>query len=114
MRTRMVAAVVAVLALVSLTAQGTRGDLSGKITDTANGPLPGVKVTVSGPERRDTLTDTRGEFTFTQLLAGRYQLDADLTGFTPVKSQVRVAPGRTAQLALQMAVGALEETVAVT
>jgi Ca-activated chloride channel homolog len=114
MRTRMVAAVVAVLAFISLlAAQSTRGDLSGTITDTSNAPRPGVKVTVSGLDRRDTLTNARGEFTFSDLPAGRYQLRAELPGFTTVSTDVNVTAGRTARLTLQMSVGRLEEAITI-
>jgi Ca-activated chloride channel family protein len=115
MRTRMVAAVVAVLVSVSLlVAQSTFGTLSGTITDTTGAPLAGVALELSGPDLRSTVTDDRGEFSFTQLPAGNYQVLAKLPGFSSVLRYVTVTAGRTAQLLLEMRVGALEETITVT
>ena len=58
MRTRMSAVVVAISVLVTLiAAQSPRGQLAGTITDASGGVLPGVTVTLSGVERRTTVTN---------------------------------------------------------
>ena len=44
----------------------------GVITDTAGAVLPGVTVTLSGTESRTAITNGRGEFSFDNLLPGKY------------------------------------------
>ena len=112
MRMRM-SGVVAVICLFAamVGAQTDRGHLTGTVTDTTGAALPGVTVTLTGVERRTTVTNDRGEFTFVNLLPGGYQLRAGLTGFTEVVQQVSVTAGATARLKLQMHTGSLAETV---
>src|SRR5687768_16337929 len=112
LRTRIVVALVCLL-VVSISAQADRGRITGVITDTAGGVLPGVTVTLSGSEERRAVTNGRGEFTFENLLPGRYTLRATLPGFVELMREVAVAGSRTERLAMQMAAGALEETVTV-
>src|SRR5712691_6922085 len=115
MRTRMSAVVVAILVVASiLGAQSGRGQLAGSVRDSSGSPLPGVTITLSGPERRTTVTNGRGEFTFVNLLPGVYEIRAELTGFTTRIAQTTVIGGRTARASLELKVGALEETVTVT
>ena len=90
MRMRMSAVVVAVSVLVTLlAAQSPRGQLAGTVRDASGGPLPGVTITLSGVERRTTVTDARGEFTFANLLPGAYQLRAELPGFSTASRKPR-------------------------
>jgi Ca-activated chloride channel family protein len=115
MRTRMSAVVVAVLVLVTLiAAQSPRGQLAGTITDASGAPLPGVAITLSGVERRTAVTNDRGEFTFTNLLPGAYELRAQLAGFTTVTAKATVTAGQKARLSLRLSVGAVEETITIT
>jgi len=114
MRLRMRVVVAVVLALVAIAgAQANRGQLTGIVTDTAGGMLPGVAVTLSGVERRTTVTNERGEFTFTNLLPGRYELRLTLAGFVDLARDVTVTADDTVRLTLQLAVGSLAETVTV-
>ena len=114
MRMRMGAVVVAVSVLVTLlAAQSPRGHLAGTVTDAAGGPLPGVTITLSGTNSHRTITDGRGEFTFSNLLPGGYQIRAELAGFRSVVAKASVTDGQTARVSLRMSVGSLEETVTV-
>src|SRR5688572_19001616 len=112
LRVSVVVAVVCLLVPV-FSAQADRGRITGVITDTAGGVLPGVTVTLSGSEERRVVTNERGEFTFENLLPGRYTLRATLAGFVALMREVSVVGSGAERLALQMAVGALQETVAV-
>ena len=112
MRLRMSVVVAVVCLLVPvLSAQADRGRITGVITDTTGAGLPGVTVRLSGPESRTVVTNERGEFAFEGLRPGRYELNATLAGFVEVKQQVSVRAGRLARLALEMAVGAIQESV---
>src|SRR5207244_2192095 len=82
-------------------------------TDTSGAVLPGVTVTIGGPEHRTAVTDAKGQFAFLYLKPGTYTASAELQGFRPSSAEVRVQAGATARLTMQMQVGALEETVTV-
>jgi hypothetical protein len=84
MRTRMWASVVVVLVcFVSLlvAAQVALGALRGTVIDSSGQPIPGATVTITGPEKRSTVTNSRGEFSFVKLRSGDYEVETSLTGF---------------------------------
>jgi hypothetical protein len=104
MRTRM-SAVVAVVCflLVALAAQSPRGRLTGTITDSIGGVLPGVTVTLSGAERRLTATtNDRGELSFVNVAPGSYEIRAELAGFTTVTAKVAIGGENTPRVVLRM------------
>src|SRR6188474_197198 len=114
MRLRMSVVVAVVCLLVPVfSAQADRGWITGVITDTGGAMLPGVTVTLAGPEQRSVVTNDRGEFTFDNLAPGRYTLRATLTGFVDLMRDVSVTGAGMERLRLQMAVGSLQETVTV-
>ena len=115
MRARIWTSILVALTLGALPlAQDQDGVISGVVIDASGAALPGVTVTLSGPEERTTVTDSRGEFVFVGLHGGQYQLESTLAGFTTVRRYVTVAGGRTERLTIEMRVGALEETITVT
>ena len=69
--------------------------LRGKTTDSTGASLPGATITVSAPELPSPLvqvSNANGEFTFSGLAPGTYQLHAQLPGFSPVQYPgIRVA-----------------------
>jgi len=115
MRARIWASILVTFCLVPLLAAQVRyGVITGVVTDSSGAVLPGVSVTLTGADQRTTITDSRGEFTLVRLHGGDYQLEFFLSGFTTVRYEVRLAGGRTERLAIQMTVGALQETITVT
>ena len=124
MRTR-VAASIAVVLSIALTVgfsaasgvgqtPGDRGSIVGTVTDENGSTLPGVTITLSGPERRTAITNERGGFRFAGLQPGTYETRAELAGFRVSVTKVTVVAGRTARLALRMELAGLQETVTVT
>ena len=115
MRTRMWASVVVVVFLVSLVAaQSEWGVVRGTVIDPSGAVLPGVTLTLTGPEKRTTVTDGHGQFVFIGLRSGEYQLESVLAGFSRVRRSITVSAGRTVTLSIEMLVGALQETITVT
>jgi hypothetical protein len=60
-------------------AQNTSGAISGTITDSQGGVLPGVTLTVTNAETgvaRDAVTEGDGRYRFAGLQPGRYDLKA--------------------------------------
>ena len=93
----MMALVVLVCVLASAIDAGQlSAPLSGRVTDAANAPLPGVQVTVTqdGKTDRTTVTGADGRYTLPGLPVGRYKIKAELAGFdTATKENVGVEAG---------------------
>jgi len=80
--------VLALFFAAGLSAQSTMGKVSGKVTDTAKVPLPGVTVKLTGKENRLVLTrisDESGTFRLDGVPAGRYDVSVELRGFQPLR-----------------------------
>ncbi len=98
-------------------AQLERGTISGTITDQSGGVVPGATVTVinAQQQQRVTVTDGSGFYTFPNLLAGVYNISAELQGFKKVVRE-NVTLDATAAITIDFAfeTGALTEQVTVT
>ncbi len=51
-------------------------ELRGRITDPSSSPIPGARVAIAGPVKRNTRSNDKGEYTFADLPPGRYSLSA--------------------------------------
>ena len=98
-------------------AQLERGSISGTITDQSGGVVPGATVTVinAQQQQRVTVTDGSGFYTFPNLLAGVYNISAELQGFKKVVRE-NVTLDATAAITIDFAfeTGAVTEQVTVT
>jgi hypothetical protein len=106
-----------VLAFVgSAAAQETTGTLVGRVADSQGLAVPGVTVTVTGPQGvRTFVTDAEGHFSAPLLTPGAYTIRAELQGFKAAQTgQVAVSLGQTTTVSLTLLVGGLTETVEVT
>src|SRR5579863_1960314 len=97
--------------------QTVLGTILGTVTDSSGAIVRGAKVSVTqvatGLVRTETSNAT-GEYSFPQLPAGVYRVDAELTGFKKTQRtgiELRVEDTLRIDLALQ--VGQLTETVSV-
>jgi iron complex outermembrane receptor protein len=90
MRTRRVVIVVVALLGADILAQSAPGKLNGNVVDNSDKVMPGVTITLRGPESRSTVTNRDGAFTFTGLPAGDYELRATLVGFSTVVLKLTV------------------------
>ena len=93
--------------------------IGGTVTDTTGGVLPGVTVEARSPALielvRTAVTDGSGQYQIVALETGAYTVTFTLPGFsTLVREGVELSTGFTANVDVQLAVGALEETVTVT
>ncbi|HQX80917.1 MAG TPA: carboxypeptidase regulatory-like domain-containing protein [Vicinamibacterales bacterium] len=99
----------------SLTTAGA-GGISGMVTDSAGGVLPGVtvRVTRNGSLAGTALTDGRGAYRVTGLAPGNYDVVAALSGFnTATANGVRVSGGTETALNHSLEIGAMSEEIAV-
>src|SRR5688500_915700 len=121
---RKVALQLAIVAMVTASAasafaQGATSTITGRATDSSGGAMPGVTVSVSGPNRiggaRTAVTDDEGVYRFTQLPGGTYTVKFELAGFTTLNVEsVIVSGGSTMTINGKLTVASLQETVTVT
>src|SRR5258706_6007026 len=110
---RVLLVVVAVVACVivgnTAIAQTSAGSLSGRVTDSTGGALPGVTITATDGKTgysRSVVTESDGHYAFSSLLVGTFNVTAELLGFTTVTTrnvEVQVASERTVNVSLKQA-----------
>jgi hypothetical protein len=88
-----------VLAAASLLAQPpTDNQLRGRVTDETGGVLPGVTVELrsEGAAAVETVTDVAGEYSFSGVVPGKYQLSFTLINFASIlRREVKMSEGVT-------------------
>src|SRR5437016_3302014 len=107
-------AIVAVLALPVM-AHAQEATLSGKVSDSTGGALPGVTVRAVREDSGNSfeaVTDERGDYRLA-VRVGTYRLTAELAGFAPVTRTLEVLVGQQAVVNVQMGVSGVQETVTV-
>lgn len=96
-------------------AQGVTTRVYGVVTDQTGGVVPGatIKLIDNATGREVTkITDERGEFVFTDVLAGQYKVIGELAGFkTVVVSDVKVDVGIPTRVNMKLEVGEVAEVV---
>lgn len=89
--------------------------VTGVISDTTGGALPGVTVTVVHDATGNTfvvVTDVRGSFRVPARV-GPHRISAELPGFTTMAKSVELLVGQTATVNIEMAAAAIEAAVTV-
>ena len=102
--------------LVPVAGYGQEAVLTGTVTDSTSGVLPGVTVTALLEATGNTfvaITDERGTYRMPARV-GIYRITAELQGFTTIVRQaVQVLVGQTLVVNLEMAPSTIEETITV-
>lgn len=97
--------------------QGLQTAVVGLVRDSSGGVMPGVTVTVTNRETkvaRTAVTDAQGNFRVTSLMAGTYDVSAELAGFsTAVRQSVPVQTDVAVRVDFVLQVGGLGEVVEV-
>jgi len=99
----------------SSAAQGT-GDIVGRVADSSGGVLPGVAVTATSLATnisRTTVTSETGDYAFTLLPIGFYEVKAELTGFKTQTTRVTLSTGDRARVDVRLELGTVSESVTV-
>ena len=106
----------ALVTFVIVTAQSSVGTVRGVVRDSSGAVMPGVTITISraGTKDRTGVTNEKGEFVFVGVEPGRYEITAALSGFATVRVSAVVSTGGVSNLQLELHIGSLAETVAVT
>ena len=106
------------LMLAPWVAAAQTGGIAGLASDTTGGAMPGVTVEVRSPALiegvRVATTGGQGLYRFVDLPVGTYTVTFTLPGFrTTIREGILLSTDFTADVDVEMAVGALEETITV-
>lgn len=118
--TKIVAALALALLVVAPVQAQTRltGTIFGQVSDSDGLPVPGVTLTVSGPnliQPATTVTNERGTYRLVNLPPGTYTLKTELAGFQTVSiEEVIVSVGADREIAVTIKPAALAEAITVT
>jgi hypothetical protein len=108
---------IALLASIAAFSQSITGSITGIVTDSSGGLIPGAQVTVmnTGTGIRITATtDSSGNYSVPLLPRGDYRIEVSAQGFKrSVRDGITLQVQQTARIDVQMAVGELAESVVV-
>src|SRR5262245_41116452 len=104
---------------VGISAQGTTGGIAGTLSDSTGAVLPGVTVTLTGPNlqgSRTAVSDEAGVYRFRNVPPGTgYRVVAQLSGFRDsTQEPIQVLLGQEGTVNLSMSPSGVSETVSVT
>jgi len=106
-----------ILLVASARAQQTTGGITGVVTDSQGGILPGANLEAVGDEtglKRSQVSGNNGYYAFANLPAGHYTLTVTHEGFEKqVLPSIAVEAGRTATLNMTLTIGAVTQSVTV-
>jgi len=110
--------VLAAFVFLPVGAYAQEGSLTGTASDDTKAILPGVTVTATSLETGRSftaVTNDRGEFRMPGVPAGRYKIQADLSGFaSAVVPDLELLVGQNRTIPFTMQVATLQESVTVT
>src|SRR3979490_1337498 len=106
----LVALTCSILWLIPLNAQERSGWVTGSVTDSAGGILPGARVELQ-PQGSSAVTNGQGQFTISGVAPGQYKLSVNYVGFAPFSTDVTVAAGQTARVDAVLQIGLKSEVV---
>jgi hypothetical protein len=94
-------------------------ELTGTVRDVSGGAMPGVAVEAASPalieKVRATVTDGTGQYRFTDLRPGVYNITFTLSGFATVRREgLEISGAGVVTINADMRVGGIQETVTVT
>src|SRR5213592_4154375 len=99
----------AVVAVMRLSAQGDRGEITGTVMDATGAVVPGAQITATQTSTNvsyKTTTSTAGGFTVPSLPVGGYQLRVEAPGFkTHITANVVLTPGSTVRVDVKLEIG---------
>lgn len=97
--------------------QVTGATLSGTVTDSSGGVIPGAQISVTNTAtgiKQEFQADSAGYYTAPNLAPGVYEVKVTAQGFNSTISTVTLAVGAQQQLSIPMKIGETSQTVEVT
>ena len=117
MRRFRIAVLVALVTLVGSAAFAQQGSIAGTVVDATKSVLPGVSVTATDQEagrQLSAITNDKGEYLIANVPAGRYSVQAELSGFTTVLLRdIEILVGQNAAIPISMKLASVTETLTV-
>src|SRR5262249_47374465 len=104
---------VLVLSIASAFAQGPKGTVQGRVTDSSGAPLEGATVVVA-PGGAHTVTDSEGGYFLTGLAPGDYTVTVSFVGLKDFSAPAHVVAGPPVRIDPKLEVGAHSEEIVVT
>jgi Ca-activated chloride channel family protein len=107
---------VVIVLLLELVAGAQNTSISGTVTDSSQALIPGVTIEIENlgtSQKRTTVTDEGGRFTFLGVPLGRFRVTAALPGFRTWTQQIEVGSGG-AQLTITLQIASVATSVEVT
>src|SRR3989475_54947 len=99
------------------TAQVSSGKVLGVVTDNSGGVLPGASIVVRNlgtGVTRDTVSNDRGQYEVLGVQPGRYQIDAEVSGFRRVShGPIVIQVNQETRLDIVLQLGEVAETITV-
>lgn len=96
-------------------AQSDRGSITGTVTDSTGGVVPGASVVAANPQtgtRYETVTTSTGSYTLPQVPVGTYNLTIELTGFGRFhQAGIRIYVAQSARVDAKLQVGGINEEI---
>src|SRR5579863_7209180 len=108
--------VVLLCCALSLQAQTATGTISGTVADESGAVVPGATVTItqkSTGNARTLTTNSEGLYSAPSLLAGDYEVRAEMQGFRTLVRDAQVLAGSDTTVNFAMTLGATREVVTV-
>jgi len=96
----------------TINAQQRNGTITGSVTDTARGALPGARVELQ-PNGQSVVSNGQGQVTILDLAPGSYKLTVSYVGFAPFATDVTVSTGGVAHVNAVLQIGMQNEAVTV-
>ncbi len=101
----------------SLFAQSTTGTIFGDVTDATGAVIPNATITLTETrtgEKHNTVSDSKGEYTYAIVNPGDYTVTASLSGFkTTTQTGIALAADQNIRVPFMLATGEVTETVSV-
>jgi TonB-dependent receptor len=94
-------------------AQGSKGAISGRVSDESGGALVGAQITLA-PKVVTTVTDSNGQFFLNDLEPGTYTVTINYVGFAAFTKTVQVSAGQVANSDAKLEVASVSSEVLVT
>src|SRR5262249_211801 len=96
----------------AVSAQARKGSITGRVTDSQGGVLPGASVTIS-PGGDRTATNNEGDFVIAGVAPGEYTVTVNFVGFAEFTKTVTVAAGQAIHVDSSLDVAAQSEQILV-
>jgi hypothetical protein len=98
-------------------AQSDRGTITGSVTDQAGAVIPNAAIEVTNINTGavyQAQSSSTGNFTFSQLPVGKYQMSSSVPGFKQfIRTGITVLVAQTLRIDISLEIGSISETVTV-